>query len=197
MRIFRHMQKLTSPESFLHHILDLQRIKLNIDASSVLADKAEQGALDGLTKSDNLEELQRFFYNFWYTRNPQNPEAEWKAYAEKLNYVADKYGYGALKGYQTDKGRLYLRYGPPNREVRASSERGTRPYEIWFYNELDKHTNLNILFVQMSSLANERVLLHSSDPEFYFNPYWASQLFTESTEQYNTNSHRVYDFFKP
>lgn len=175
---------------------DLKTIKRNVDALTPVAEAAEQGALNGLTLNDNLEELQRFFYNFWYSRNPQNPEAEWKAYADKLNYASRKYGYGALKGYQTDRGQLYLKFGPPNREIRASNERGTKPYEVWFYAELDKFTNLNILFVQLGSLTNERIMTHSSNPSFFFNPYWASQLFTEPSEQFNKNSHRVYEFFE-
>lgn len=174
----------------------LADIKRNINALTPIADKAEQGALEGITLGKNEEELKRFFYNFWYARNPQNPEAEWKAYADKLNYVSRKFGYGTLKGYQTDRGMLYLKFGPPNREVRASSERGTKPYEVWFYAELDKFTNLNILFVQQGALTNERVLTHSSDPNFFFNPNWAAQLFTDISEQYNKNSHRVYEFFK-
>lgn len=175
---------------------NLKRIKMNINALMPIAERSEQGALEGITQNDNLEEQKRFFYNFWYSRNPQNPEAEWKAYATKLNYASRKYGYGSLKGYQTDKGMLYLKFGPPNREIRASNEKGTKPYEVWFYAELDRYTNLNILFVQQGSLTNERVMTHSSDPNFFFNPYWASQLFTDPSEQLNRNSHRVYEFFK-
>lgn len=175
---------------------DLKRIRANILSLSPVSERTEQSVLNSLVASEELENLQRFFYNFWYARNPQNPEAEWKLYAEKLNYCARNYGYGTYKGYQTDMGRLYLRYGPPNRKLTASSERGTRPYEVWFYSELDQFTNLNILFAQLGSQGNERVLMHSNIPAFFFNPHWAQQLFTDPQEQYNKNSHRVYEFFK-
>ncbi len=175
---------------------DLRRIQQNINALVPIAEIPEQGAMNGIINSTNLDELRRFFYNFWYSRNPENPEAEWKRYAEKLNYCSRKFSYGSFKGYETDMGRIYLRYGPPNRTIKASNERGTKPYEVWFYSELDKHTNLNILFSQIGTLANERNILHSSDPSFYFNPNWASQLFTDPSERFNTNSHRVYDFFE-
>jgi GWxTD domain-containing protein len=175
---------------------DLHRIQQNINALVPIAEVAEQGGMNAISKNSNLDELRRFFYNFWYSRNPQNPEAEWKSYADKLNYCARKFAFGAFKGHQTDMGRIYLRFGPPNRMIKASNERGTRPYEIWFYTELDKHTNINILFGQMSGMANERVIIHSSDPAFYFNPNWPNILFTDPQERLNTNSHRVYDFFK-
>lgn len=175
---------------------DLNRIKSNLKTLSALAEKPEQSALNGIIKSDKINECRRFFYNFWYSRNPQNPEAEWKLYAKRLNYCARKFAYGTYKGYETDMGRIYLRFGSPNRMLKASSERGTRPYEIWYYGELDKHTNINILFAQLGTLANERVILHSSDPTFYFNPNWQSQLFIDQQEQLNKNSHRVYEFFK-
>lgn len=175
---------------------DLAKIRSNVRALSPMAEKSEQVTLQGLVESDQLENLQRFFYNFWYTRNPQNPEAEWKLYANKLNYCAKNFAYGTFKGYQTDMGRLYLRFGPPNRRLRATNERGTKPYEVWFYNELDQFTNLNILFAQIGTLGNERVLIHSNVPGFYFNPNWPAQLFTDPQEQMNKNSHRVYEFFK-
>lgn len=175
---------------------DLKRIKANVEALDPIAEKAEQGAIKGLIKNNEYEELQRFFYNFWFARNRQNPEAEWRLYADKLNMVSRKYAYGSLRGYQTDMGRLYLRFGPPSRKIRASSERGTRPYEVWFYAALGKFTNLNILFVQVGTQANERLIVHSTEPNFYFNPYWASQLFTDPSEQNNKNAHRVYEFFK-
>lgn len=175
---------------------DLKKIRTNVRALSPMAEKAEQGALKGIIESEDVEQLQRFFYNFWYTRNPQNPEAEWKLYADKLNYCAKNFAYGTFKGYQTDMGRLYLRFGAPNRRLRATNERGTKPYEVWFYNELDQFTNLNLLFAQIGTLGNERVLIHSNVPGFYFNPNWASQLFVDAQEQNNKNSHRVYEFFK-
>ena len=174
---------------------DLNRLQQNIAALVPIAEIPEQGAMNGMIGNTNIDELRRFFYNFWYSRNPEGPEAEWKLYADKLNYCSRKFAYGSFKGYETDMGRIYLRYGAPNRTVKASNERGTKPYEIWFYSELDKHTNLNILFAQIGSLTNERAILHSSDPSFYFNPNWATQLFTDFSERLNTNSHRVYDFF--
>ncbi len=175
---------------------DLKAIKRNIYALAPIAEKPEQTAAVGILAEDNLEQMQLFFYNFWSARNAQNPEAQWRDYAEKLNYTSRKYSYGVLKGYQTDRGRLYLKYGPPSREIKASSERGARPYELWFYNELDKWVNLSILFVQLGALPNERVMLHSTDPSFLNNPAWASQLFTEISEMNNKNAHRVYEFFK-
>lgn len=195
-KVIHSVSNIDVSKTFVARYDEVSVIKRNIYALGPIAEKAEEGALESISKNDHLEELQRFFYNFWYARNPNNPEAAWLAYADKLNYVAKKYAFGALKGYQSDMGILYLKYGPPDQEVKASNERGTRPYEIWFYRELDKFTNLNILFAQITSQPNERVILHSTSPDFFFNPGWESQLFTDPSEINNRNSHRVYDFFK-
>jgi len=195
-KVIHSVSNIDVSKTFVARYDNVDFIKRNIYALGPIAEKAEEGALESISKNDNLEELQRFFYNFWYARNPNNPEAAWQLYVEKLNFVAKKYAFGALKGYQTDMGILYLKYGPPDQEVKASNERGTRPYEIWFYRELDKFTNLNILFAQITSQPNERVILHSTSPDFFFNPGWESQLFTDPSEINNRNSHRVYDFFK-
>jgi len=176
---------------------DADRLKKNIFALAPIAEKAELGALSGITKSNKVNELRQYFYNFWQNRNPEDPKAAWLEYAEKLNYCSRKYAYGAFKGYQTDMGRIFLRFGAPNRIVKATNERGARSYEIWFYTEMDQFTNISILFSQIGTMANERVMLHSDEPSFYFNPNWASQLFIDPQERFNTTSHRVYDFFKP
>jgi GWxTD domain-containing protein len=176
---------------------DAERLQKNIFALAPIADKAEQGALAGVVKSKKVNELRQYFYNFWQSRNPEDPKAAWIEYAEKLNYCSRKYAYGAFKGYQTDMGRMFLRFGAPNRIVKATNERGARSYEIWFYTEMDQFTNISILFSQIGTMANERVMLHSDEPSFYYNPNWASQLFLDPQERFNTTSHRVYDFFKP
>ncbi len=175
---------------------DFERLRKNILALNPICNKTQAGAMQQLMRDQNIEYLQRFFFNFWKEKNPLHPEEEWKAYAEKLNYVAKKYGSGAYPGYKTDRGRVYLQYGPPNRSINASNERGTRPYEVWFYSNISNYTNVSILFVQVSARANDRVILHASNPNFYNNPNWQQQLFTDPDEIGNMVGHKLYDFFK-
>lgn len=62
----------------------------------------------------NMSAKQEFFYNFWLSRNPLNPEAAWKEYKIRLDYVAANFSRLKTPGYLTDRGRVYLQYGPPD-----------------------------------------------------------------------------------
>jgi GWxTD domain-containing protein len=43
----------------------------------------------------------------------------------------------ALAGWETDRGRIYIKYGPPKEVHHQMAEQGSPPYEIWFYPSLD------------------------------------------------------------
>lgn len=40
-------------------------------------------------------------------------------------------------GWETDRGRIYIKYGPPKEVHHQMAEQGSPPYEIWFYPNLD------------------------------------------------------------
>lgn len=79
-----------------------------------IATKAEtQYIRELVNKPGNLQEKKVFFYKFWATRNKLNPADAWKEYKARIEYVASHFGSGNLAGYETDRGRVYLQYGPP------------------------------------------------------------------------------------
>lgn len=61
-----------------------------------------------------LAEKQSFFYDFWSARNQMDPAGEWRNYKIRLDYVAANFSYPRTPGYLTDRGRVYLQYGPPD-----------------------------------------------------------------------------------
>jgi GWxTD domain-containing protein len=42
-------------------------------------------------------------------------------------------------GWETDRGRIYIKYGPPREVHHQFAEQGATPYEIWLYPDLDLH----------------------------------------------------------
>jgi len=48
----------------------------------------------------------------------------------------------ALSGWESDRGRIYIKYGPPREVHHQLAEEGAPPYEIWLYPDLD----LNFIF---------------------------------------------------
>ena len=61
-----------------------------------------------------LEEKQAFFYLFWTERDALNAADRWKEYRGWLEHVDKVFSYPNTPGYRTDRGRVYLQYGPPD-----------------------------------------------------------------------------------
>jgi GWxTD domain-containing protein len=112
------------------------------------------------------EEREQFIEQFWERRNPNpgSPENEYKEeYYRRIAYANEHYASG-IPGWRTDRGRIYIMYGPPD-EVdahpsggtyeRPASEGGgetsTFPFETWRYRYIDGiGNNVELEFVDPS-----------------------------------------------
>ncbi|MGH9341587.1 MAG: GWxTD domain-containing protein, partial [Acidobacteriota bacterium] len=114
-------------------------------------------------KLTTAEERDRFIEQFWRRRDP-DPKTIANEFKEehyrRVAYANDHFGAG-LPGWQTDRGRYYIKYGPPDDiESRAggstyqrpNSEGGglttVYPFEVWYYRHLEGiGQNIEIEFV--------------------------------------------------
>jgi GWxTD domain-containing protein len=109
------------------------------------------------------EEREQFIETFWERRNPSpgSPENEFKEeYYRRIAYANEHYASG-IPGWKSDRGRIYIMYGPPDENeshpsggtyVRPSEEGGgetsTFPFEQWRYRYIDGiGTNIILEFV--------------------------------------------------
>jgi GWxTD domain-containing protein len=98
------------------------------------------------------EEREQFIEAFWNRRNPNpdSPENEFKEeYYRRIAYANEHYSSGA-PGWKTDRGRIYIMYGPPD-EIDAHPSGGayerppeegggstsTYPFEQWRYRYIE------------------------------------------------------------
>ena len=100
--------------TFAGKITDESLMNLYLDALYPLASETEKNTAAALVKRPGLEEKQAFFYHFWASRNAMAPEAEWLKYKERIDYVQEHFSYPMTRGIVTDRGRVYLQYGPPD-----------------------------------------------------------------------------------
>lgn len=72
---------------------------------------------------------------FWTARDPDPSTDVNEAltqYLERLQYVTEEFSqFGP--GWRSDRGRVYIRYGPPEQIDTAMDQRSTGEYEIWRY----------------------------------------------------------------
>jgi hypothetical protein len=76
-------------------------------------------------------------------------------------------------GFETDRGRVYLQYGPPTELHESRFEAGTKPYEIWQYNIIpNNETNVVFVFYDDDLVSNDYHLIHSTATGEVYNEQW-------------------------
>jgi GWxTD domain-containing protein len=147
---------------------------LNEDVVYIITDEEKQ-AFKRL-KTD--EERQQFVEQFWLRRDP-TPDTEENEFKEehyrRIAYANDHYASG-IPGWKTDRGRIYIAYGPAD-EIdshpsggsyerpyeEGGGETSTYPFEDWRYRYIDGiGTNIIIEFVDTTMSGEYHI---STDPE--------------------------------
>ncbi len=159
-------EKITNKDTMVDYIKALRPVSSEIE--KIYAENQ-------VVKAD-LETMQKYLYTFWYNRNQANPEAEWVAYLQDVKYVLKNFGAGALKGYDTDRGRVYLQYGPPGERTRSENEPTAYPYEVWHYYKMKDQTNRKFVFYNPDLVTNNFILLHSDAKGERYDSRWQMKL---------------------
>lgn len=100
--------------SFAALITDEKEMDYYLNAIYAISSPKEIAVAEELLKGSNMAEKQTFFYNFWSHRNSIAPELAWADYKKMLTYVDATFSYPKTPGYRTDRGLIYLKYGPPD-----------------------------------------------------------------------------------
>lgn len=109
----------------------------------------ERGAFKKLSTD---EEREQFIEGFWERRNPNpgSPENEFKEeYYRRIAYTNEHYQSG-IPGWKTDRGRIYIMYGPPDEiddhpsggtydrpPEEGGGQTSTFPFEQWRYRYIE------------------------------------------------------------
>ncbi|MBL0103520.1 MAG: GWxTD domain-containing protein [Bacteroidetes bacterium] len=134
----------------------------------------------------DVKSMQHFLYSFWSKRDKIAPEHAWELYMIEVQKANNSYGSITNKGYKTDRGRVYLQYGPPDHISEESHDPNSWPYEIWQYYKLGSQTNRKFVFYNTElGTANFR-LLHSTAKGELQEPSWELVLHNRS-QQFGTD----------
>ncbi len=147
---------------------------LNEDVVYIITDEEKQG----FRRLKTDEERQQFVEQFWLRRDP-TPDTEENEYKEehyrRIAYANDHYASG-IPGWKTDRGMIYIKYGPPDeidshpsggsyeRPIEeGGGETSTYPFEDWRYRYIEgAGTNVIIEFVDTTMSGEYHISL---DPE--------------------------------
>lgn len=125
--------------------------------------------LERSTINNQVEELtekmkRSFIYQFWKNKNPEDPQRAAFKYMNQVKYVQIQFRDRNNKGYETDRGRIYLKYGMPNSINDKPNSSHSYPYQVWHFYKAGKFNNKTCIFYSPNMLGNEYILLHSDIP---------------------------------
>lgn len=148
--------------TFVSNITDIDTLREYVRYLNPISSEQEKGFADAHLNSSNLETLQKYFYSFWRSQDELEPEKAWNNYLAEVNKVNYAYSTQIMKGYETARGRVYLKYGAPNAISESYNEPAAYPYEIWHYYVLKNgQRNKRFIFYTKEIVTNDFALLHS------------------------------------
>ncbi len=148
--------------TFAGHINNRDTLVQYIKYTFPVSTDFERKYAEGQLASADMATLQKYFLNFWVTRNKNNPEQAWIDYKHMVDYANKKFKSVSLDGYQTDRGRVFLQYGQPNVVSENYTEPAAYPYEIWHYYELNGQHDIKFVFYTRDIVTNDFQLIHSN-----------------------------------
>lgn len=138
-----------------------------------IADQEEAKAYKSLTSA---EAKRQFLTAFWRRRDATANTAlnEFKLdYDKRLIYANEHLQNYTRAGWKTDRGRVYIVYGPPNDVERFTNNALSYAYEIWHYDQIEG--GVIFVFVQLQGMG-EYVQMHSTKRGEPQNQDWEEQI---------------------
>lgn len=144
--------QITSRDTLIQFIKYLQPISTDVEKQYV---ESQLLTADVIT-------LQKYFLHFWTERDKMSPEKAWADYYLLVRQVNNDFKAVSRQGYETDRGRVYLQYGPPSVVSQNYNEPAAYPYEIWQYYQLGDQHDKKFVFYAHDQVTNDFQLIHSN-----------------------------------
>ncbi len=181
--------------AFVMNIENEDSMNYYIQCLRPLCSYVERDILDGGIENESMEFRRKFFFAFWKERNPMNPEEEWERYKMEVWKVENLYSSSHKHGFETDRGRVYLKYGPPSYVEAMPNEPSSYPYEIWQYYHIGRFNNKRFIFYLPDLVTNDYVLLHSDLQGEPQNHRWRTILVNRNTPFQSVDAENGVDHF--
>jgi GWxTD domain-containing protein len=118
---------------------------------------ANSNELKGL-KSSRREDRVLVLNRFWESRNPlkgSGPNEFKHEFFRRLAFTNDNFFNFLGEGWESDQGRIYIQYGPPDYIDRQTGEFGSdATYQVWFYGD----SNRRFYFVDDGNFGEYKII---------------------------------------
>ena len=134
--------------------------------------------IDQYKKLNGLDAKRKAMFEFWTKRDEDRdtPQNEMKQeYFKRVAVANNQYKTGFREGWKTDRGRVYIMYGPPDEVERHANELDVKPYEIWSYNSIQG--GVQFIFGDRTGFS-DYILIHSTHRNELRDENWRKQIET-------------------
>lgn len=203
---FDDIKSIQVSNTFVSNYKSVDSMSYYIRSLRPISSSAEVQFSENQLKGKDLELMQQYFYNFWKSRNALTPEIAWLEYYKEVMTANKEFGMHSLRGFDTDRGRVYLQYGPPDTRTKYNTDPGVYPYEIWeYYSLVDKtqvltnpnnrQSNKLFVFCDTDLVTNKYTLIHSEARGEVNNTRWKLLLNKRNSQSINMDDESVPDRF--
>lgn len=165
--------------------LSPEELEYNLKALAPRLNQMEITTINILLEEKNLKGQRFYLYNYWTIYDPITTEETFNTYL-KIVKAVDRMFYNTVgRGFETDRGYIFLKYGKPKDVISVENEPSAPPYEIWFYDKIDQTGDVNVrfLFYNPSLGGNDYSLLHSTCRLERQNPRWEVELYSDAPNE--------------
>lgn len=185
-----YLTRLNVPNTFSYQYSGIDTLKYVIKSFTPKATDYEKYFINRVDGENDENVLRSFIYMFWSDRNMIEPQKDFNNYMALVKKVENSYGNAIRRGYDTDRGRVYLQYGPPDHIMENKLASDTSPYEIWQYYQCGSQRNRRFVFASLDAALKDYDLIHSDMIGEVNNPKWQYDLHNNAPI---TNDNTSYD----
>lgn len=146
-----------------------------------IAKPAEIKNIISTFKTKDKQKSRKHIQAFWIQTSGKDSYNAWIKYKTQVQQAERMYHTNYQQGFETDRGRVYLKYGAPNNIISKETSPSEYPYEIWTYNKIGKFSNRRFVFYNPDLVNNAYRLLHSDMLGELKNPAWQQTLNKRNT----------------
>lgn len=165
----------TNPTSLILAIEPLteKEVEDEFQRAKYLADKAEISFYNQLKTASAKKE---FLKEFWGRREAGSASEAPRLridYLRRVQLADERYSQYTKKGWRTDRGRVFILYGKPDEVERHPSEGVTKPYEVWYFYQIEN--GVQFVFVDKNGFGDYE-LVHSTKRGEFSDEDWERYL---------------------
>jgi GWxTD domain-containing protein len=192
----------TFDDCLIKESIDMRNLTFLLNGLMPLAKQNERSFAEAVANSGDEEQKINYLCYFFQKRETNEKDAQtlFLEYKDRLEIAEKQYATQTMAGYQTDRGRVFIQYGKPNRVdnefsdmTRTAINNAVIPYEIWtYYNVIEPQpqSNVQFVFAQKNRANYNYEIVHSTAIGEFKNPSWREEI--NSRMMYQEDSDQGY-----